>query len=72
MSRVPVAEGLRRIPAYRLLLRVAKRSVMSKVDCWLGTMLLSTHVAPPFEDTKIGAVVAVEPPGLGVNAEAAI
>src|SRR4029077_764532 len=46
--------------------------VMSAVIPWLGRVLRSVQVSPPSFETKIGAVALVDPPGLGVKAEAAI
>src|SRR5256885_16485843 len=45
---------------------------MSAVIDSLGSVLRSVQESPPSSDTKIGAVALAEPPGLGVNAEAAM
>src|SRR5690242_10724784 len=45
---------------------------MSAVIPWLGRVLWSVQESPPSSETKMGAVALVDPPGLGVNAEAAM
>src|SRR2546430_3013478 len=45
--------------------------VISAVIDWLGRVLRSVQESPPSSETKMGAVVLVDPPGLGVKAEAA-
>src|SRR5881396_751776 len=46
--------------------------VMSAVIDWLGRVLRSVQESPPSSETKMGAVPLVDPPGFGVNAEAAM
>src|SRR2546422_247386 len=46
--------------------------VKSAVIDWLGRVLRSVQESPPSSDTKMGAVALAEPPGFGVNAEAAM
>src|SRR5205809_2300630 len=46
--------------------------VISAVIAWLGRVLRSVQESPPSSETKMGAVPLVDPPGFGVNAEAAM
>src|SRR5690242_7626079 len=46
--------------------------VISAVIPSLGRLLRSVQESPPSFETKMGAVALIEPPGLGVKAEAAM
>src|SRR5205809_5186846 len=59
------------IPAYRTGGEPPTAWVISAVCNWLGSVLRSVQESPPSFETKMGAVALVEPPGLGVKAEAA-
>src|SRR4249919_917402 len=60
----------RRMPAYRTLDVVAKRSVVSPVRLPPGRTTFSVQLLPPSVETKIGPVPELA--GSGVNADAAI
>src|SRR2546422_11379341 len=59
------------IPAYSTGGLPPTAWVISAVIDWLGRVLRSVQESPPSSETKIGAVPLVDPPGLGVKAEAA-
>src|SRR5438105_2639303 len=60
------------IPAYSTGGLPPTAWVISAVIDWLGSVLRSVQESPPSFETKMGAVVLLDPPGLGVNAEAAM
>src|SRR6201997_5470748 len=64
--------GTFRIPAYSTGGFPPAAWVMSAVSPSLGSVLRSVQESPPSLVTKIGAVALVDPPGLGVKAEAAM
>src|SRR6266571_9035748 len=63
--------GTFRIPAYSMGGLPPTAWVISAVIDWLGRVLRSVQESPPSSETKMGAVALVDPPGLGVKAEAA-
>src|SRR2546428_10963078 len=64
--------GTFRIPAYSTGGFPPTAWVMSAVSPSLGSVLRSVQESPPSLVTKMGAVALVDPPGLGVKAEAAM
>src|SRR6266542_4373128 len=60
------------IPAYSTGGLPPTAWVISAVIDWLGRVLRSVQVSPPSAETKMGAVPLADPPGLGVNADAAM
>src|SRR5881628_665624 len=64
--------GTFNIPAYSTGGVPPTAWVISAVIDWLGRVLRSVQESPASSETKMGAVALVDPPGFGVNAEAAM
>src|SRR6267143_4717561 len=72
LSSLRGKSGTFMIPAYSTGGLPPTAWVISAVIPWLGRVLRSVQESPPSSETKMGAVALVDPPGLGVNAEAAM
>src|SRR2546429_4987065 len=64
--------GTFRMPAYSTGGLAPTAWVISAVIPSLGSVLRSVQESPPSLETKMGAVALVDPPGFGVNADAAM